>query len=205
MLKRILLIGLSFYAVNVYAYDVSEIKINDNIDAVRDKLPTKEIKSEPDREGGKYGFNNHISFIDGHYIRLSTRPDDSIYRIAFYQEFPVKQAESIKESICKKYNFDVKKCWWSKKYEDVPANRTDNLFSQGQRGESEILKVRIDKAMNKRAIKEGYIGITISLEVRKSHKEVARWEKTLRDKENKKAVAATIKSTANAPIEQPRF
>src|SRR5690554_734741 len=118
-MKRIVCVLLAVALTNVaLAYEVSGFKIGDKFQSVIDLMPY-EVKSEPNFKGKEYGFMEYLSYKEGHSIRVSTRPDDTIYSISFHQEFPVKQAESVKSQLCEKYNFGPDKCWWSKKYEDL--------------------------------------------------------------------------------------
>ncbi len=202
-LKKILGIALATFALNSYSYDISGITIGNNYEEVKSKFPSSEIKTWPHHKGGEYGFMWHQANTDGKRLTVGTRPDDSIYDVRFYQEFPVKQSESIKKQLCKKYNFNKDKCFWSVKYEDLPANRTDALFSAGNRSKSERLDVKIKKAMEGRSVKEGFIAVDIRLETRGS--EIKRWEKKIQEEKQKKHITSSLKVSEDAPEEVPTF
>lgn len=186
------------------AYDVSGVRLGDNFDAVKEKMPA-EIETKPHFKGGEYGFNEHSSYIDGLAYQISTRPDNSIYRVIYYQDFPVKQAESIKASLCQKYEITQKSCFWSKKYEDVPPNMNEILFSQGQRLQNEIVSISIEKARQGRKFKDGYIGVSITLEVNRSTKEVDRWVAMIKEQNDRAKIQSSLRESKNAPKNEAKF
>jgi len=93
--------------------EISGIKLGDKYQDVKHLMPNDEVVSKPHYKGKKYGFIGYSSQKKWeHGLGVQTRPDDTIYEITYYQEFPLKQAESIKAQVCKKYNIAPNNCRW---------------------------------------------------------------------------------------------
>jgi len=208
MKNTLLLIILASTTLITNAADISGIHLNDTFESVKHKLPSS-ITSKPTYKGGDLGFMTHSSVGDGISYGITTRPDDTIYQIQFFQEFPLAQADSIKSMLCKKYGKPERRCLWSAKYENLPSNSTQTLFSLSKYGKKETVNAQIDRVFEKingkSQLKPEVIAVTIRLYTRKVSKELAMWKQKLEREKSRNIARTALEESKSAPKKTPLF
>ncbi len=95
-------------------YEVNGVELEQSMSELeKTKFANQSFTTKPHYKGGAYGFIGKSFSTEDFSMGLSMRPDVSIYRIYFTQEFPVSQSDEFKAKICEKYYISIKKCRWN--------------------------------------------------------------------------------------------
>jgi len=208
MFRHSLIAASIFFASSIsLAYEVSDISLGGKFEDVNSKLPYGITNSSHDYYDlkTKYGFMEYMSYSNtGHFVRLSTKPDGEIYKVVYHQDFPVEQLNSIKESVCQKYQFKPEKCVWYKNYDDFDSNQLGTLFDQSQRTNSEQVRVSFEKVTTPEGtIKHGYVGLKITLSSRHGG-EYKKWDQDVKQTKKDLEVAKSKQASKDHYVD-PKF